>query len=130
MHQVVHAVRAGLVDPEAVLYGLSVQLPTPHQAGRPLTMGDTLPLMGGGAGTALRSSAPARLHALRTCPSADEAPYLNQARAKYQVSELDVALHLLHLPEEFVEVAEVTVFVEGADDAPPGRHRLTRCMTG
>ena len=67
----------------------------------------------------LRSSAPALLHALRTRYPGDAAPYLNQARATYPggVSQLDAALHLLHPPDEDLEVGEVTVFVEGADEA-------------
>ena len=67
----------------------------------------------------LRSSAPAMLHALRTRYPGDAAPYLNQARATYPggVSELDAALHLLHPPDEDLEVGEVTVFMEGADEA-------------
>ena len=74
----------------------------------------------------LRSSAPALLHALRTRYPGDAAPYLNQARATYPggVSELDAALHLLHPPDEDLEVGEVTVFVEGADEAS-GRPRPT-----
>ena len=68
----------------------------------------------------LHSSAPVPLHALRTRCPADTAPYLNQARATYPggVSELDAALHLLHQPDEDLEVAKITVFVEGADEAP------------
>ena len=68
----------------------------------------------------LRSSAPALLRALRTCYPGDTAPYLNQAQATYPggVSELDAALHLLHPPDEDLEVGEITVFVEGADRAP------------
>ena len=68
----------------------------------------------------LRSSAPALLHALRTRYPGDMAPCLNQARATYPggVSELDAALHLLHPPEEDLEVGEITVFVEDADEAP------------
>ena len=34
------------------------------------------------------------------------------------MSELDAALHLLHPPDEDLEVGEITVFVEGADEAP------------
>ena len=34
------------------------------------------------------------------------------------MSELDAALDLLHPPEEDLELGEITVFVEGADDAP------------
>ena len=68
----------------------------------------------------LRSSAPGLLHALKTRYPGDTAPYLNQARATYGrgVSELDAALHLLHPPDEDLEVGEITVFVEGADEAP------------
>ena len=83
-------------------------------------MGDTVRLTGAGSAMSLHSSAPALLHALRTrCPG-DTAPYLNQARAKYPggVSKLDAALHLLHPPDEDLEVGEITVFVEGADEAP------------
>ena len=82
-------------------------------------MGDALRLTGAGSAMSLRSSAPALLHALRTRYPGDAAPYLNQARATYPggVSELDAALHLLHPPDEDLEVGEVTVFVEGADEA-------------
>ena len=34
------------------------------------------------------------------------------------MSELDAALHLLHPPDEDLEVGEITVFVEGAEEAP------------
>ena len=114
-----------------------------NRSGRPLFMGDTLRLTGAGSAMSLRSSAPALLHALRTRYPGDVAPYLNQARATYPggVSELDAAPHLLHPPDEDLEVGEVTVFVEGADEAsarpwptnpvydgtrpiPPVRHRL------
>ena len=84
------------------------------------SIGDTLRLTGAGSAMTLRSKASALLHALRTrCPG-DTAPYLNQARATYPggVSELDAALHLLHPPDEDLEVGEITVFVEGADEAP------------
>ena len=52
----------------------------------------------------------------------DAAPYLNLAGATSPggVSELDAALHLLHPPDEDLEVGEITVFVEGAEEAPPG----------
>ena len=68
----------------------------------------------------LRSSAPALLHALRTRYPGDTAAYLNRARAASPggVSELNAALHLLHPPDEDLEVGEITVFVEGADEAP------------
>ena len=83
-------------------------------------MGDTLRLTAAGSAMSLRSSAPALLHALRTRYPGDTAPYLNQARATYPggVSELDAALHLLHPPDEDLEVGEITVFVEGVDEAP------------
>ena len=92
-------------------------------------MGDTLWLTGAGSAMSLYSSAPALLHALRTrCPG-DKGPYLNQARATYPggVSELDAALHLLHPPDEDLEVGEITVFVEGADETPT-RPRPTNPM--
>ena len=90
-------------------------------------MGDTPRLTSKGSATALRSSAPALLHALTTCHSADEALYLNQARAKYLggVFELDAALHLLHPPEEDLEMMEVTMFLEGAGEAPPRARRTS-----
>ena len=83
-------------------------------------MGDSLRLTGAGSAISLHSSAPALLQALRTrCPG-DTTPYLNQARATYPggVSELDAALHLLHPPDEDLEVGKITVFLEGADEAP------------
>ena len=83
-------------------------------------MEDTLRLTGAGSAMSLRSSAPALLHALRMrCPG-DTAPYVNQVRATYPggVSELDAALHLLHPPDEDLEVGAITVFVKGADEAP------------
>ena len=83
-------------------------------------MGDTLRLTGAGSAMSLRSSAPALLHALRTRYPGDTAPFLNQARATYPggLSELDAALHLLHPPDEDLGVGKITVFVEGADEAP------------
>ena len=86
----------------------------------------------------LRSSAPTLLHALRTRYPGDTAPYLNQARATYPggVCELDAALHLLHPPDEYLEVGKITVFVEGAGEAParPRRHqaypRVRHCVRG
>ena len=91
-----------------------------NQLGRPLSMGDALRLTGERSATSLHSSAPALLHALRTRHSMGAALYLNQARARYPggVSELDAALHLLHPPDEELEVGEVTVFVEGAGETP------------
>ena len=91
-----------------------------NQSGRPLSMGDTLRLTGAGSAMSLRSSASALLQALRTGYPGDTFPSLNQARATYPggVSELDAALHLLHPPDEDLEVGEITVFVEGADEAP------------
>ena len=120
MHWIVNAVLPGLINPEAALYGHWMEWRKSNRSGQPLSMGDTLRLAGAGLAMSLHSSAPALLHALRMrCPG-DMAPYLNQARATYPggVSELDAALHLLHPPDEDLEVGEVTVFVEGADEAP------------
>ena len=127
MHRIVNAVQPGLISPEAALYGHWMEWRESNRSGWPLSMGDTLRLTGAGSAMSLRSRAPALLHALRTrCPG-DAAPYLNQARATYPggVSELDAALHLLHPPDEDLEVGEVTVFVEGADEAP-ARPRPTK----
>ena len=119
MHRIVNAVQPGLISPEAALYGHWMEWRESNRSGRPLTMGDTLQLTGAGSAMSLRSSAPALLHALRTRYPGDAAPYLNQARATYPggVSELDAALHLLHPPDEDLEVGEITVFLEGADEA-------------
>ena len=119
MHRIVNAVRPGLISPEAALYGHWMEWRESNRSGRPLSMGDTLRLTGAGSAMSLRSSAPALLQALRTRYPGDAAPYLNQARATYPggVSELDAALQLLHPPDEDLEVGEVTVFVEGADEA-------------
>ena len=119
MHRIVNAVQPGLISPEAALYGHWMEWRESNRSGRPLSMGDTLRLTGAGSAMSLRSSAPALLHALRTRYPGDAAPYLNQARATYRggVSELDAALHLLHPPDEDLEVGEITVFVEGADEA-------------
>ena len=119
MHRIVNAVQPGLISPEAALYGHWMEWRESNRSGRPLSMGDTLRLTGAGSPMSLRSSAPALLHALRTRYPGDAAPYLNQARATYPggVFELDAALHLLHLPDEDLEVGEITVFVEGADEA-------------
>ena len=120
MHRMVNAVQPGLISPEAALYGHWMEWRESNRSGWPLSMGDTLRLMGAGSAMSLRSSAPALLHSLRTRYPGDAAPYLNQARATYPggVSELDAALHLLHPPDEDLGVGEVTVFVEGADEAP------------
>ena len=119
MHRIVNAIGPGLISPEAALYGHWMEWRESNWSGRPLSMGDTLRLTGAGSAMSLRSSAPALLHALRTRYPGDAAPYLNQARATYPggVSELDAALHLLHPPDEDLETGEVTVFVEGADEA-------------
>ena len=126
MHRIVNAIQPGLIGPEATLYGQWVEWRESNQSGRPLSMGDRLRLTGAGSAMSLRSSAPALLHALRMRYPGDMAPYLNQARATYQggVSELDAALHLLHPTDEDLLVGEITVFVEGADEAP-ARPRLT-----
>ena len=57
----------------------------------------------------------------------DPAPYLNQAWATCPggMIELDAMRHLLHPPDEDFEVEEVTMFVEGAGEAPP-RPRLSK----
>ena len=39
--------------------------------------------------------------------------------------ELNAALHLLHPPDEDLEVGELTVFLEGAEEAP-ARPRPTK----
>ena len=120
MHRIVNAIQPGLIGPQAALYRHWMEWRESNRSGRPLSMGDTLRLTGAGSAMSLRSSAPALLHALRTRYPGDTAPYLNQARATYPggVSELDVALHLLHPPDEDLEVGEITMFVEGADEAP------------
>ena len=120
MHQIVNAIQPGFIGPEAALCGHWMEWRESNRSGRPLSMGDTLRLMGAGSAISLRSSAPALLHALRTRYPGDTAPYLNQARATYPggVSELDAALHLLHPPDEDLEGGEITVFVKGADEAP------------
>ena len=120
MHRIVNAVQLGLISPEAALYGHWMEWHESSRSGQPLSMGDTLQLTGAGSAMSLRSSAPALLHALRMRYPGDAAPYLNQARATYPggVSELDAALHLLHPPDEDLEVGEITVFVEGAEEAP------------
>ena len=120
MHRIVNAVQPGLISPEPALYGHWMEWRESNWSGRLLSMGDTLRLMGAGSAMSLRSSAQALLHALRTrCPG-DTAPYLNQAQATYPggVSELDAVVHLLHPPDEDLEVGKITVFVEGADEAP------------
>ena len=120
MHRIVNAIQLGLISPKAALYGHWMEWHESNRSGRPLSMGDTLRLTGAGSAMSLRSSAPALLQALRTRYSGDTAPYLNQARATYPVgvSELDAALHLLHPPDGNLEVGEITLFVEGADEAP------------
>ena len=120
MHRIVKAIQPGLIGPEAALYGHWMEWRESNRSGRPLSMEDTLRLMGAGSAMSLRSSAPALLHALRTRYPGDTAPYLNQAGATYPggVSELNAALHLLHPPDKDLEVGEITVFVEGADEVP------------
>ena len=83
-------------------------------------MGDRLRLTGEGSADSLHSSAPALLEALRTRHSIDAALYLNQARATYRrlLSEMDVALPLLHPPDEDLEVGKVTIFLESAGETP------------
>ena len=131
MHRIVNAIQPGLISREAALYGHWMEWRESNPSGRPLSMGDILRLTGAGSAMSLRSSAPALLHALRTRYPGDTAPYLNHARATYPggVSELDVALHLVHPPDEDLEVGGITVFVDGADEAPPAPCRPTRCTT-
>ena len=102
MHRIVNAVWLGLIGPEAALYGYWMEWRRSNRSGRPLSMGHTLRLTGEGSATSLHNSAPALLHALRTHRPVDAAPYVTQARATYSggVSDLDAALHLLHLPDE------------------------------
>ena len=131
MHRIVNTVWPGLISPEAALYEHSMEWHESNQSGRPLSMGDTLQLTGAGSAMSFCSSAPALLHALRTRYPGDAALYLNQARATYPggVSELDAALHLLHPPDEDLEVGEITVFLQGADEAA-ARPRLTNPVYG
>ena len=119
MHRIVNAVKPGLISPEAALYGHWMEWRESNRLGRPLSMGDTLQLTGAGSAMSLRSSAPALLHALRTRYPGNAAPHLNQARSTYPggVSELDAALHLLQPPDEDLEVGDIPVFMEGADEA-------------
>ena len=119
MHRIVNAVQPGLISPGAALYGHWMGWRESKWSGRPLSIGDTLQLTGAGSAMSLHSSAPALLHALRTRYPRDAAPHLNQARATYPggVSELDAALGHLDPPDEDLEVGEITVFVEGADEA-------------
>ena len=120
MHRILDAIQPGLIGPEAALYRHWMEWRESNRSGRPLSMGDTLRLTGAGSAMSLRSSALALLHALRTRYPGDTAPHLNQARATYPggVSELDAALHLLHPPVEDLGVGEITVFLEGAEEAP------------
>ena len=120
MHRIVNAVQPGIISLEAAPYRHQMEWRTSNRSGRPVSIGDNLRLTGAGSAMSLQSSARALLHALRThCPG-DTAPYLNQARATYPggASELEAALHLLHPPDEDLQVGEITVFVEGADEAP------------
>ena len=119
MHQMVNAVQPGLISPEVALYRHWMEWRESNRSDRPLSVGDTLQLTGAGSAMSLRSSAPALLHALTTRYLGDAAPYLNLARATYPggMSELDAALHLLHPLDKDLEVGEITVFVEGVDEA-------------
>ena len=120
MHRIMNAIQPLLIGPEAALYGHWMEWRESNRSGRPLSMGDTLRLRGAGSAMSLRSSAQALLHALRMRYPGDTAPYLNQARATYPggVSELDAAPHLLHPPDEDLEVGEIMVFVEGTNETP------------
>ena len=120
MHRIVNAIPLGLISLEPALYGHWMKWRESNRSGWPLSIGDTLRLTGAGSAMSLRNSAPALLHALRTRHPGDTAAYLNQTRATYPggVFEPDAALHLLQPPDEDREVGEITVFVEGADEAP------------
>ena len=120
MHRVVRAVRPGLVGPEAALYGYWMEWRTSTQWGPPLSMTDGLRLTSEGSGTSLQGRAAALLPALRTRLSMDAAQNLNHVQATYPrgMSELDAALHLLHPPDEDLEVGDVRIFVEGAGRTP------------
>ena len=120
MNRIVDAVRLGLIDPGVALYRYWMEWRTSNQSGQPLSMGNTLLLTGAGSATSLHSSAPALPHPLRTRCSGDATPYLNQAPATYpgELCELDASLHLLHPPDEDLEVGKITVFVEGAGEMP------------
>ena len=132
MHRIVNAIRPGLISPDAAVYRQWMEWRESNRSCWPLSMGDTLRLTGAGSAMSLRSSAPALLQALRTHYPGDTAPYLNQARATYPggVSELDAALHLLHPPDEDLEVGEITVFVEGAGEAPARPRPTNRVYDG
>ena len=120
MHWIVNAIQSGLISPEAARYGHWMEWQESNRSSRPLSTGDTLRLTGAGSAMSLCSSVPALLHAPRRRYPGDTAPYLNQAGATYpeRVSELGAALHLLHPPDKDLEVGEITVFVEGANQAP------------
>ena len=120
MHQMVNAIQPGLIGLEAALYGHWMEWRESNRSDRPRSLGDTLRPTRAGSAMSLRSSVPALVHALRTRYPGDTAPYPNKARATYPggVSDLDAALHLLHPPDEDLEVGEIRVFVEGADEAP------------
>ena len=132
MHRIVNASQPGPISPEAAIYGHWMEWRESDRSGRPLSMGDTLRLTGAGSAMSLRSSAPALLHALRTRYAGDTAPYLNQARATYPggVSELDAVLHLLHPPDKDLEAGKITVFLEGADEAPARPRRTNPVYDG
>ena len=131
MHRIVNAVQRGLISPEAALYGYWMEWRTSNQSGWPLSLGDTLRLMGAGSAMSLHSSAPALLLALRTRCLGDTALYLNQARVTYPggVSELDAALHLLHPPDEDLEVGKSGYSWKARTRRPPASARPTRCTT-
>ena len=132
MHRIVNAIQPEIICPEAAFYGHWMEWRESNRSGRPLSTRDTLRLTGAGSAMSLRSSVPALLHALRTRYPGDTAPYLNQARATYPggVSELHAALHLLHPPDEDLEVGEITVFVEGGDEATARRRPTNPVYNG
>ena len=71
IHRIVNAVQPGLISPEAALYGHWMEWLTSNRSGRPLSMEDTKRPTGAGSAMSLHSSAPALLHALRTCCPGD-----------------------------------------------------------
>ena len=119
MLRIVNTVRPGLISPEAALYGHWMEWHESNRSGPPLSMGDTLQLTG-----AVRHVPPQQ----RPSPAARPQDALPRGRGPVPqpgaghipggVSELDAALHLLHPPDEDLEVGEITVFVEGGDEAP------------
>ena len=108
------------MDRETALFRIWKEWHTSNRAGRHLPVGDALQLVGEGSNTSLCGSALALLHALQARHTAEEVLYLSQARAVYPLgmSELDAALHLLHPPDEELEVGGITVRARSYQAAP------------